>query len=538
MKKSTLFIAALCIYSFSFSQKNVSSTIENVTVFMRGAELFHMATEKIPKGKSQIVFTSLSPDLDPNSVVVNVGSPAVSILSVSSRSNYLKPVEDNDRIAIVKDSMAFLSDEIQKNTDLLKTLEREKDILFKNEAIGGTSQGVSIGEIEKAADFYRGRHNEINGLIFNLNKRLSSLNKRLTVSLLQLAELNAQYNSPSSEITLEVSSPTEVTTSFNFSYIVSKAGWSPKYDVRTEKLGDPIRLVYRANVFNNCGTDWNEVKMKLSTADPLRGADKPKLETWNIDKMAGIELNAVLISSSSEAVFKSNGSGYFPNESGDVFFENIEVQELTSEFEIPVAYSILSDSKPYTVDVTSYNLPAVYEHYAVPSMEKDAYLTAKFTGWNNLNLVSGEASIFFKGTYLGQSFINTVSVDDTLAISLGRDKNIAIERKKMVDISKRQVLGNNEKETSFFETTLRNNSDKEVILMLEDQVPVSSRGDITVDVLEMSEGVLDKPTGKIQWRIRLAPGESRKISFGYSVKTPKGMVVGGKRSSKSTPRFL
>jgi uncharacterized protein (TIGR02231 family) len=537
MKKYILTSIALFSILTFFSQINVTSKIDHVTIFMQGAEISHEAMHKVSKGKNQIVLTGLSPDLDPNSVVVNVQPANVSILSVSSRNNYLKPVVDNQKIALVKDSMRLISDEVQHLNDRISTLQREKDILFKNEAIGGTSQGVSIAEIEKAADFYRNRHNQINDQLFELNKKQSAASARLLTLVKQSDELNAQYNPPTSEITIELSSPSDVQCTFAFAYMVSKAGWAPKYDVRTEKMGDPISLVYHANVFNNCGLDWLEVKMKLSTADPLRGANKPTLEAWDVaaiqklPSVAGgvVQLNTVEITSKS--------SDYFKGKEEDVKFQNIEVQELTAEFEIPIPYSILADSKPYTVDVTSYTLPAIYEHYAVPSMEKDGYLTAKITGWNNLNLVSGNASIFFKGTYLGQSFINTSSVEDTLAISLGRDKNIGIERKKLVDVSKRQVVGNNEKETSFFETTVRNNSDKAVTITVEDQVPISSKGEIVVDILELSGGELDKATGKVKWRLVLAAGETQKTSLGYSIKRPKGQGSSNRRRYVASPSF-
>jgi uncharacterized protein (TIGR02231 family) len=503
MKKYIFTSLAFLLVFATQSQVNVSSKIDHVTIFMKGAEIAHEATHKVSKGKSQMVLTGLSPDLDPNSVVVNISPSNVSILSVSTRNNYLKPVVDNQKIAIVKDSMRMVADDVQRLNDRIGTLQREKDILFKNEAIGGTSQGVSIAEIEKAADFYRNRHNQINDQLFELNKKLSASTVRLVSLGRQSDELNAQFNPPTSEITLELSAPSELNTTFQFSYMVSKAGWAPKYDVRTEKMGDPISLIYHANVFNNCGLDWLDVKMKLSTADPLRGADKPVLETWDVARISGVELQSVVITGGIPA---NKGSEYFKEKDEVVQFQTVEVQELTAEFEIPIPYSILADSKPYTVDVTEFSLPAVYEHYAVPSMEKDGYLTAKITGWNSLNLVSGNASIFFKGTYLGQSFINTSSIEDTLAISLGRDKNIGIDRKKLVDISKRQVMGNNEKETSFFETTVRNNSDKSVTITVEDQVPISSKGEIAVEILELSGAELDKPTGKVKWHLVIAAG--------------------------------
>jgi uncharacterized protein (TIGR02231 family) len=211
---------------------------------------------------------------------------------------------------------------------------------------------------------------------------------------------------------------------------------------------------------------------------------------------------------------------------------------LSAEFEIELPYTILSDGKPYVVDVTSFTLPATYMHYAVPKQDADAFLMAKVVGWNTLNLVSGKASVYFAGAYLGQSFINTASVDDTLSLSLGRDKRVALSRKQKSELSKRQLLGNNEKETFYFETTVRNNRDKEINVLLEDQLPISSDGEIEVAMLEISGAELEKNTGKLSWNMKLAPGESKTITLGYSIKTPKSMQVAKRKyRTISAPSF-
>ena len=60
---------------------------------------------------------------------------------------------------------------------------------------------------------------------------------------------------------------------------------------------------------------------------------------------------------------------------------------------------------------------------------------ASITGWENLNLIEGPANIFYGGTYIGQSTIDTRFANDTLDLSLGRDKKVAITRTKKQDFS-------------------------------------------------------------------------------------------------------
>lgn len=527
-------LIALCLSAVSslalFAQTNVDSKITQVTVYLQGAQLTHTAETQVAQGKQTVVFTGLSADMQPESVVLECGNRNVVFQSVSIRNNYLKEQAPNAKIAELQEKLALVEEKLATLRAEKGVYAKERDMLFRNEAIGGTANNVPIAEIEKAADFFRKRNNEINAFLLKADAEERKLVKEQTNYSAQLSELNAKTNPPTSEVTVVLDAKVRGNATFTLKYLVRNAGWAPKYDVRAENAIDPVKLDYHANVFNKSGLDWTEVLMILSTSEPLQGAEKPTLETWDVAEttrqVAGVQKNleSVMIMD-----MKSNRSDYLKKEDkdgeGTVAFQQVAVQELSAEFEIELPYTILSDGKPYVVDVTSYTLPAKYMHYAVPKQDADAFLMAKVVGWNTLNLVSGKASVYFAGAYLGQSFINTASVDDTLSLSLGRDKRVALSRKKQSELSKRQLLGNNEKETFYFETTVRNNRDKEINVLLEDQLPISSDGQIEVAMLEISGAVLEKNTGKLSWNIKLAPGESKTVTLGYSIKTPKSMQV-------------
>lgn len=528
MKNLFAFSALFFVSIGMFAQTNVSSKITEVTVYLQGAQLVHTAETQVSQGKQTVVFTGLSADMQPESVVLECSNRNVVFQSVSIRNNYLKEQTPNAKFAELQEKSALVEEKLATLRAEKSVYAKERDMLFRNEAIGGTSNNVPIAEIEKAADFFRKRNNEINVFLLKADAEERKLIKESASYTAQLQELNAKENPPTSEVTVVLDAKTRGEAIFTLKYLVRNAGWAPKYDVRAENAVDPVKLDYHANVFNKSGLDWTEVLMILSTSEPLQGAEKPTLETWDIaestQRIAGVQKN---LESVMVMDMKSTRSDYLKKEDrgGEVAFQQVAVQELSAEFEIELPYTILSDGKPYVVDVTSYSLPATYMHYAVPKQDADAFLMAKVVGWNTLNLVSGKASVYFAGAYLGQSFINTASVDDTLSLSLGRDKRVALARKKQSELSKRQLLGNNEKETFYFETTVRNNRDKEINVLLEDQLPISSNGEIEVAMLEISGAVLEKNTGKLSWNMKLAPGESKTVTLGYSIKTPKSMKV-------------
>ena len=111
------------------------------------------------------------------------------------------------------------------------------------------------------------------------------------------------------------------------------------------------------------------------------------------------------------------------------------------------------------MDVIKYNVPTLFKYYSVPKVDRDAFLIARIPNWQDLNLIEGNANIYFGGTYVGQSFISTRSVSDTLDISLGRDKKVIVTRTKMKDFSSKKTFGSNRKETHAYRIIVKNNVD-------------------------------------------------------------------------------
>ena len=64
-------------------------------------------------------------------------------------------------------------------------------------------------------------------------------------------------------------------------------------------------------------------------------------------------------------------------------------------------------------------------------------------------------------------------------------------------------------------------------LIIEDQIPVSQSGEITVDIEETSGAMYDNTTGKLTWKAVVQPGEIMKKQLRFTVSYPKKVVVAG-----------
>ncbi|MFL5764507.1 MAG: DUF4139 domain-containing protein [Bacteroidia bacterium] len=512
-------------------RQEFSTPVQSVIVYLDGAEVNHSKSVKLNPGRNKLVFTGLTPKLDPKSIQVTASGDA-SILSISNEINYMANQKESARITQLRDSVTILSDAITQQLNDKDAFNTEKNMLLKNEEIGSKEKGVSVAELKLAADFYRARIKEINAEISKLDKKIKTLTEQVNLQSMQLEELNASSNQPSSEITILVSSNTAANCTVDLKYIVTDAGWSPSYDLRAEDIGQPIELKYRAKVFNNTGVDWNDVKLKLSTADPSQSASKPVLDQWSLNY--GSDVNDEPYGHTTGEGFLNNpaatdetnftaprGNKIVPTDNPKIQMVEIQVSELSAEFDIKNNYTIPSDFKPYLVDVTEYKLPATYQHYSVPKLDKNAFLLARINGWEDLNLVEGPANVYYSGTYVGQSYINTRSADDTLDLSLGRDNKVLVTRTKVKEFCNKKVLGSFYKETFAYEMVVKNNRKAPITIEVNDQVPVSTQSDITVEAIETSKGLADVKTGTYSWTYTLQPGEAKKIEFSFSVKYPK-----------------
>lgn len=201
---------------------------------------------------------------------------------------------------------------------------------------------------------------------------------------------------------------------------------------------------------------------------------------------------------------------------------SIQIENQTTvDFEIKTPYTIKSDNKNYSVDMDLYYVNADYQYYSVPKIDKDAFLLANITDWEKYNLLEGEANIYFEDKYIGKTLLDTRYASDTLQISLGRDKNVSINRKKVHDFTSKQFIGNKKEVSREWLTTVKNNKSQKINIRILDQIPVSTLEEIEVEVQKKSNAKHDKETGEIKWEFSLEPRTDKKLELKYSVKYPK-----------------
>lgn len=549
----TLFFTALVGLGEEINSVHVTSKIDEVTVFLTGGEVKRSASVRLKKGRNKLIFKRLSTVIDNKSVQFNASNP-LNLVSVSSEIDYLNFITDNPRIEIIKDTIALLNKKIDELINEKQAYYDEKDLLRQNKKIKGKQDNLTVEELSAMATFFRERNTVINKAITEYDKKINELTLLNTSYQNQLTALNYNETVKSNQIIVIVDSDSDQQLDVTLKYIVSNCGWQANYDLRASSLKDEITLRYKAKVYNNTGNDWKNVELFLSTSDPNLSASEPKLEPWYLNYYALINQTNDDYSGGGYVVPKNraykkyyqnsnapqmsqNLDGLFLNEQqqltdqitggreASMQFNNIEVSQLSTTFDIKKSYSIPSDSKPYLVEITDYNLTASFSHKAVPKLDKDAFLLANIVGWEDLDLVPGPTQVYFSASFVGQSFINTSNVGDTLRLSFGRDLKIPVTRKLMKEYSDKKVIGNNRKDTYTYKIIAKNNREVPVKLSLYDQIPISQDSDISVQINEISDADYNETTGKLEWLLQLKPGESKAFQISFTLKYPKDKTI-------------
>ncbi|MBK7383313.1 MAG: DUF4139 domain-containing protein [Flavobacteriales bacterium] len=520
-------------------EKPITSKVSEVKVFLSGAQVSRTASSSVPSGTSTFVFTGLAQGIDPQSIQVT-GKGGYSILSVNHRMNYLTESPKKKEIEELQAKIKKLEKDWAFEKAMQDVWANEEQVLGKNSAVGGQQNGLTATQLTAVNDYIRQRLITTKTNWLAQQEKLVSIQQEKEKLVQQMQQYQAQAPRPTSEIVVEISSTVDVSASFTLTYFLGNAGWVPAYDLRAKGVGQPIDLLMKAQVTNNTGEDWNKVDMSLSSGNPTLGGVMPTMNPWTLYVAQLYREQTLSTRGMRNADSDKAGSFAPPSVASGAEVSLKEMEEApasytwagavnqrttTVEFVIETPFTVPSDGTPHMIGVQNHSIPATYKHYATPKLDKDAFLYARTTGWEDLNLLPGQANVFFEGTFVGESYLQLDIPKDTLEISLGRDKGVTVERVRRKSTNEKATIGSKRTITVGWDITVRNTKGTAVDLELRDQYPLSPQSEIEVKLEENGGGVVDENKGSLTWNFRVEPKATKKLGFSYTVKHPKDLPV-------------
>ncbi|MDX2247018.1 MAG: DUF4139 domain-containing protein [Bacteroidia bacterium] len=539
MKLNILIVLAWFIPTWGLAAEEipVKSKITEVNIYRQRAMIIQEGTAKVVKGDNLLIFTGLSQSLIKNSITVS-GTGSGTIQAVTHRVNYLSRTAKPPRLILLEDSLKVLSQKLKVLDDEKFVYENEQQLILTNNKIGGTDNGLTAEELQKMANLYRERLAAIRQQLREIELSARDLRQLQNDYQLEINQINVQRSQPTEEVVVTFNAKAAGTVNLTLKYLVNDASWSPFYDIRVENTRDPLKFFLKAQVVNRTGINWDQVKIRISTTNNSGNNNSPSLNPW----LVGIYIPQPTMSYEVDSRrYKSDGragEAVMSAPAGaamDDLDEKEEVAgyaydmttttegELGLEFEIAALYDIPADGKEHQVDILATDVKGEFRHFAIPKMDKDAFLVA----YISQDLLRAKANVYFEGTFVGETFVNTDNPGDSMKISLGRDPKVQIQREQVKDFTETKVIGSNIRQTFGYDIILKNNKSEAVNLNIEDQIPVSQNKDIIVELLESSGGTLADLSGKVTWNLTLKPGETRTLNLRFEVKYPKNQPVSG-----------
>ena len=554
-----MMIMAFCITLFNANaaetEKLIKSKPEKIVVYTQGAQVHRTASVNLVAGQNTIVFTGLENCINAaaiqasgngNFIIADIQHlvyyPEVVKAKINGDVRYKKAIKSiTDSIQ----EITYVIEEVRAKSDALVT---EKNVLMSYGLYKGQTKKDSMPYLKEGLSFLREKLFNINSEYLKLKRekekmetKIQTLNDRITAINNELSNQNqdGEVEVVDYRIIVNVIADQPMVASVNVNYYITNAGWTPSYDLRAISNEQSVKLTYKAQIYQQSGIDWNGVKLVLSTANPNRSYNIPNLSPWylgyayqykntNIKKINSMYEQPV---STTQKSIANNDSyslsgGVETDEAKDASsYTTVSENVIETEYEIKLNYTIPSDGKTHFAAILVKDLKTLYRYKAIPKLNNNVYLTAVLPDWEDAITMGGEASIYYDGSYVGRTSLSPGGTEDTIQLSLGIDKNIAIRRQKIKDKCSQKLLEENIVHQYTYEITIKNARSSKIEIDIEDQLPLTNDKNVSIERKELSGAKYDELTGILKWRLNVQAKDSKKVSLVYQIKAPKTMPI-------------
>lgn len=281
--------------------QTVLSSIDNVTVYKKGAMVQRRAHVKLKKGVTEIRIPLLSPKLIQKSLQVGLTNSDVNL------GNVKVDFEVEDRLKIAGNSLAIqqranvLVDSIEMIQDYKKALDCEAGLVKKNNDIGG-KKGFNAEQLGGVAAFLRKDLTDIASLNLDYDKKKTALQQEYYDLLQEIDLLDKKQIDPKGSIYVTLVANQDSETDININYMVDDASWKPVYELRVDGVDKPMVVKKKVSVRQNSKEDWKDVLLTVTKTTPDNSNQMPVLTRYQIPYSTSVTPKATQKATKSEMI--------------------------------------------------------------------------------------------------------------------------------------------------------------------------------------------------------------------------------------------
>ena len=320
---------------------------------------------------------------------------------------------------------------------------------------------------------------------------------------------------------VKIAAPVAAPLDLDLVYMVPKAAWAPAYSIRAAGDRSGATVEYDAMIVQRTGEEWKDVRVSLSTADPVRASQPTEVEPVYVDVErpmpvieGGIYGNAGG-DMKDKARFKRGkpgrpagdrgpGGGGFgdpgsPDEKSDDDRAGAVLAELAgaarvaeagiaASFELPRRITVPSDgTRKQRTRIASFEPEARFVYTAQPLVTDSVFLRGDMRNSSSYQLLPGSAQVFMGGDFIGDTAMPSVPPKSEFKVFFGPDRAVRATREVVSKVTGQAGLfGGSVATTWKYRIKLDNGTGRDLALEVLDRRPVSRNEKIEVKIADLS----------------------------------------------------
>jgi uncharacterized protein (TIGR02231 family) len=530
-------------------RKIVASQIVAVTVYSDKALVTRRGIVSLTGQEKELVITPLPDIVETESVRVSgQGKVGVRLLEVkcdrmfSTEPVAAKVAQLTQQIQQLEAEWQHLQaqiDALALQSSFLQGLREKTEEQF---SISLARKNLNLSETLDFLNFIGSQYGEYAIATTECKTRQQQLDKQLQALRQQLQTIQTPHPKESLSLSVGIEPAGAGEFELEVSYLVSRASWTPLYDVRVSSTSNVVNLGYLAEVTQSTGEDWLGVALTLSTAKPGLGTLPPKLEPWYIDVpiprqygyvMAAAPMRArhQLGAAEVETAMPSPAAGSAEVKE-DIAAETV-VAEVSREgsvvtFKLSSSGNIPSDGTPHKTTIFHDDFPCTFNYIAMPRLVSFAYLQAKVKNSSEgATLLPGKANIYRDNIFVGSTQLENIAPGQEFNVNLGIDEGLKIERELVERQVDKKLIGNNRRITYAYRLLITNLLNQPANLKLTEQLPVSRNEQIKVRLTRSNPQIQLGEMGILEWDVMIPAQGKQEIYYQFMVEHPPQLTVVG-----------
>lgn len=333
----------------------------------------------------------------------------------------------------------------------------------------------------------------------------------------QLADLGSAQRDHT-ELSIDYQSERAGTVQLRVEYSVGSVRWQPVYEWRLDTERNQLAIIQRAAVQQDSGEDWTDTELHFALGRPQLGGRLPGLNPWYVGAAEPkLERSMDLAIAAPQMQREERMAGALRAELTGTAF--------ATTYRISGRASLPGDNSRRLFELARHDLDASISARTVPKRSPAAWLFASAEYAGAAPLPAGQVSLYQDGAMVGRTSFAGLAPGAQLEASFGVDDRIEVSYNLQHDRRGSEgLLRRQQRQERAFLIEVSNRHTRPMPILVIDQIPNSRDERIRIELSADSDPPtvrdLDEQPGILGWQHDYAPGQQRRIRFGYQAVYP------------------